>query len=743
MPKRADPSRRPTEPAGDGPVAVFAALGLALVAARFVLPAESAHLGETLWIVPLWLGLAFLWALARHRFELPAASLDRGDWGVLLLAGGHVLAGALADGNRRAALNGVTEWIGVAIAVGLLRRWLADERRWQQFLAVVATAGVVLSGLGVWQYAVEYPALRAEVTELGSLEERRRSGTIDERQSARLRQLTIELGQLASEADPNIKFALRQRLMASTEPLGCFALANTLGGVLAVALLLLLGGAASEFGEPSSQRRVVRIIVPAVLVAFCLLLTKSRTAWIGLLAGATVWGVLAWRGSLLSQRSLKRAVLGAAAMIALVAGAWAAGALDRLVVLEAPKSLRYRIEYWTGAWGVICDHVLLGVGPGNFRQNYLRHKVAGSSEEILDPHNLFLDAWASGGLLALLGLLLVVGLAVARWRKLARKVAPGPASAEAPNRLVLLGGIGGIALVWLKLGLVDLQWDARLLALMAGWFVTVLFLPRLRVGPAAQIAGGIALGVHLLGAGGMSMPVVSTLLLLLGLGPAATPVAVPAQGSTLGAFSRPLATCVVLAGLLVFTLQWAVIPSLLANFNMNAALSVMRERGDAGTARRLLEDAIAADPLDPQPHVYLAQLSFDASRTRRINGAELATTAISELDRAIELDPENPKTYWLQAQWKLDRLQQYGDSAMIHDAIETAEAAAARDPQNAEVLATLAEACAGIRADEARATAARALELDALNLQLGHYDRLLSDATRAELRALAGAESVE
>ena len=53
-----------------------------------------------------------------------------------------------------------------------------------------------------------------------------------------------------------------------------------------------------------------------------------------------------------------------------------------------------------------------GVGPGNFRAAYLRYKLPESSEEILDPHNLFLEVWATAGFWALLALLaaLVLGL---------------------------------------------------------------------------------------------------------------------------------------------------------------------------------------------------------------------------------------------------------------------------------------------------------------------------------------------
>jgi predicted Zn-dependent protease len=235
------------------------------------------------------------------------------------------------------------------------------------------------------------------------------------------------------------------------------------------------------------------------------------------------------------------------------------------------------------------------------------------------------------------------------------------------------------------------------------------------------------------------MPLVATVLLLLGIGPVSPSVA--AQRSEHAERRLSIAQFLIAAGLLVFALKRAVIPATIANLNMDAAMSVMRERGDAATARKLLAQAVEADPLDPQPHVYLAQLDFDASGVARINGGELANAAISELAEAIRLDPENPKTYWLMAQWKLESLRYRGDTAMMLDAAQTAEAAATRDPQNAEVLATLARAYAGAGLlDDARSTAARSLELDALNFKLGHYDKLLQDAERDELQAMVSRE---
>ena len=117
-------------------------------------------------------------------------------------------------------------------------------------------------------------------------------------------------------------------------------------------------------------------------------------------------------------------------LAALVAAGLKTGLLDREVLTQSTMSLRYRWEYWQGAWGVITGGATSvmqavsspffwwGVGPGNFGGPYLKYKLPQSSEEILDPHNLFLEVWATAGFWALLAL--VGALAWGLWNLLGR-----------------------------------------------------------------------------------------------------------------------------------------------------------------------------------------------------------------------------------------------------------------------------------------------------------------------------------
>ena len=67
-----------------------------------------------------------------------------------------------------------------------------------------------------------------------------------------------------------------------------------------------------------------------------------------------------------------------------------------------------------------------GVGPGNFAGPYVKYKLPEASEEILDPHNLLLEVWTTGGFWAVAGL--VGALACGFWNLIGP---PSPVKARA------------------------------------------------------------------------------------------------------------------------------------------------------------------------------------------------------------------------------------------------------------------------------------------------------------------------
>ena len=157
-----------------------------------------------------------------------------------------------------------------------------------------------------------------------------------------------------------------------------FVVGMLVGGIVGAKLFLLV-----EDDNPTWALA----IPPALGVLGCLILTKSRSAYLGLGTAALV---LAWRERRrVPARTIALAGLGLVGLLAgLVAIGVATRQLDPQVISESTKSLRYRWEYWQGTWGVIRREPGVwwrGLGPGNFRAPYLRHRLPQSSEAVTDP----------------------------------------------------------------------------------------------------------------------------------------------------------------------------------------------------------------------------------------------------------------------------------------------------------------------------------------------------------------------
>ncbi len=737
--------------------------GLALLATRWFVPAESAHLGETLWIVQLWLLTACAWSLFVLLRRTPPPRLDRADAAVWLLVAGHVLSALLVlstEGQKRFALNMLWEWIGVGISTTLLRQWLPGATGLQLFARTLAVGAVVLGGFGLWQYGFEFPRYRDQLQELIRLEDRlsQPDSSLSTGELSRFRELEQQLGTLATELDPVTRFKLRQRLLDSTEPLGRFALTNTLAGLLAAGLILLLGRISTAGQWAFARWRMLLTLLTAGLVAYCLVLTKSRTAWAGLIVGVIGWGLLS-RGW---QIPLRRVVSGVAiaflAVAALVLVAVWSGGLDRLVLTEAPKSLGYRWEYWTASVRVLVDHPLFGTGPGNFRQHYLQHKLPGSSEEVLDPHNQFLDVWACGGLLAVVGLVWIWLRFLHRSRGVdAGAPAQGPRDAAEAARTGSSGwGLPAVGLVALML-LVIVQflfetfWDVQAIALLAGWLVASFILKDVEVPRSAILAAGLALGVHLLGAGGIAMPAVCVPLMLLLLGTVGERerrrTGPPERFVVNNAPQRPFLrvasslALLVLAGACLLTGLW---PSYYARLLSAAGEFAVYSRRDSAAARREFEAATRADELDPDPWFHLANLEYGVVSGNTAADDEAFGRAMRHLQEAIRRDPMSPKLEWAAGQWQFARFESTGDARMLTQALQSMERARQGYPHHAGIRGTFAEVLAAAGRPDANEEARVALRLDDINQERGHIDLWLAPEVRTRLQAIAdrGLEAV-
>jgi O-Antigen ligase len=397
----------------DGDLAVYLgerirriALGAtaALMTARAFWPSEpdmrKGAGGGLPWVLALLIvfGLALAGSFLSGRFRF------RWSWTDALVVALTFLVAVSATHavDRRPALNLAWEWAAMGFAYVLLRN-LPRTRSESTVLAgaLVATAFAV-SCYGLYQVKVELPILQA-------------------RFRANPNQVMQEMG---IAPGPRSMESLKNRLVGSNEPWSTFALPNSLAGFIVGPLVLALAVGFQNLvrrGADGSRWTAIGMATPVILVILlCLIWTKSRSASIGLFVGLIVW---AWQSRRLVPPRLLWAT-GAAGFVvvtALVLASLASGRLDREVLTQSSKSARYRWEYWQATWGVISNGTnslkatlssptfWFGVGPGNFAAPYLLHKLPEASEEILDPHNLFLEVWATGGFWALLALVLALG----------------------------------------------------------------------------------------------------------------------------------------------------------------------------------------------------------------------------------------------------------------------------------------------------------------------------------------------
>ena len=138
------------------------------------------------------------------------------------------------------------------------------------------------------------------------------------------------------------------------------------------------------------------------LLAGCLFLTFSRGGWVGFLFASLLM--------LFLTRKWKLMLLPCLFMLVLVL---VPGIRERVMGGDSG-----RFNVWGGAWAMIKDHPLLGVGIGTFMANFSQYtKGLG----VFYAHNCYLQIWAETGIFALLSFISFLFLLLRQGVKAFRK----------------------------------------------------------------------------------------------------------------------------------------------------------------------------------------------------------------------------------------------------------------------------------------------------------------------------------
>jgi O-antigen ligase len=686
----------------------------ALYVARPLLTSESAaETGDGLPFVMLALALAAVWTV---RAALVRRATVRADWadlalGVFLLLHTASAVSALTTAAPRPALNMLWEWIGLGVGYFLLRQLLRGQREARAIVIVMIGLAASMSCYGLEQYFVSLPADRARYA-------RDPEGALR------------EAGVFAPPGSRQ-RVLFEQRIN-STEPMGTFALANSLAGFLAPWLVATVGIGLSLRGAGRDKVRIaLGLACAGLLMANCLLLTKSRSATLAVAGGiAVIILIVGWRRSVRATLLVTAGIT--AAIAALCAGAVAVGALDRQVLTEAGKSLFYRWQYWQAAWRMIRDYPWAGCGPGNFQGSYTRYKLPEASEVVADPHNFLMEIWATAGTPAALALLAVLGCV--GWRLLrswrSHDFADGkPADSEPSSRgsenFILVGGLAGfaLALALSPLATVPLSLPAAAAGLAVAAAVVALAYPWMSQGrllAALPAIAAVVLLVNLLAAGGIGYAGVAGslwLLIALTLEEASRDRDLP-RSAALGG----MAMAAVLVGGCYATAYRPV---------LKCAEALGRAESDAGTLRAEadLHEAAAADPLSAEPWRKLAALEFARWQNEPSPATFEQFKAAS--DNALHRTPRSSSAWQLRGNISRQVYQTSRNPDDLRDAVKAYQQAVILYPNHPTGRALLATALAEASEPQAAAIeAAEALRLDGIT---PHADQKLSAELRNQL----------
>jgi O-antigen ligase len=145
-----------------------------------------------------------------------------------------------------------------------------------------------------------------------------------------------------------------------------------------------------------------------VLGAIGLLLSLSRSGWLGLAAAVVVYLIVA-------ADKKTRKIIFAGAIIAIAIVVYYPNLRYRILLpFYGEKSADSRIELWTDGLKAVKESPVLGLGLSGFANQYGVLNTDPTLDTHNFPHNIFLNFWVETGLVGLISFLYIIGLYIYR-----------------------------------------------------------------------------------------------------------------------------------------------------------------------------------------------------------------------------------------------------------------------------------------------------------------------------------------
>ncbi len=264
--------------------------------------------------------------------------------------------------------------------------------------------------------------------------------------------------------------AIVYHVWSGAERLGVFQHYMT-GGGLRMILLLLFLPLLLDRATPRKERSILAGAVTLMLVA--LVLTMTRSSWLGFAVGAALIAVLRYR-------LLIPALVVALLLVFLVAPRQYRERLSLMFTTQTTElrgetggeavvqSNQSRMRMWKTGWRMFLDHPVVGVGDGEMYAMYREYVPDAIKDEGGHLHNTYIHVLATHGAIGLAALLALFGAIAWREWRIARRERANEIGALALGALAAFVGflVNGMAeynfgdheivlLIWMTVGLVN------------------------------------------------------------------------------------------------------------------------------------------------------------------------------------------------------------------------------------------------------------------------------------------------
>lgn len=191
---------------------------------------------------------------------------------------------------------------------------------------------------------------------------------------------------------------------------------NTFAAMIVMLGVVCIGVVIQRFADNDQPGWPLIVMIGLVAAGWIVHYTHSKAALVTpLIAGGILVALALMRDALARWRKPLFFTGCVAFALAAIAVTFAGRARGNLFA----SSLTFRWHYWIGAARIVERHPMVGIGWGNFGMHYVGVRLPVASEEVKDPHNLIVRAFAELGIVG--GVLMIAWLARLWWELCAAK----------------------------------------------------------------------------------------------------------------------------------------------------------------------------------------------------------------------------------------------------------------------------------------------------------------------------------